>query len=646
MAYLKFEKEKLVNLEYSLQREYLSANQTGGYCNTTIVGCNTRKYHGLFVVPLSQYDGKRHILLSSMDETLIQHGEEFNLGIRCYGPTNYEPRGHKYIIDFSADKSFDVTYRVGGMIFRRSLLFCRKKEQLLIKYTLLEAHSETTLRFKPFLSFREIHTLTHANDTASRSFASIPSGAAFRMYEGFPDLNIQCSKPCRYNHQPDWFYGVTYQEERRRGFEYSEDLYCPGYFELPIKKGESIVVSVSTEQVSPAGIARAYNADEASRPTVDSYEACLKEAAHQLIIRHDGLTEVLSGYTWMSKTLRDALISLPGLTLWCDGDKKTFEDVLKSIKKTHATQLIRGSKQADAPLWLFWDIQQLIEFTGNGAEAWKNWGKLLKEVAESYIDGLHMGVSLSDNGLLWTKMQGVALSWMCAYGDDGQPITERGGWQVETNALWYNALRFIADSEEKWGSDKKSVIKWRSIADRIQECFYDIFWVEERQHLADYIDENGQNVFTRPNMILACSLEYSPINEEARAKVLEACKLELLTERGLRTLAPKNPLYKGVYDGDQHHRDLAFHQGSTRVWLMPFYFEGRLKIYKEISIPRAIEYMSTFEQDMTEHGIGSICQLYDGDPPHRPHGAISGAAAVSGILRAIYLVSKYKEESK
>ena len=202
MSYLKFDKSELVNLEYSLPREILETNKTGGYMNTTIVGCNTRKYHGLFVLPLKNFNNRRYNLLSGLDETLIQHGREFNLGIRCYGKEKYEPRGHKYIIDFEYDKNASLTYRVGGMILKKTFFFLPNKEQLLLKYTLQEAHSETVLRLRPFLAFREIHALTHANDQADLGYRPIENGAAFKMYEGFPSLNIQINRSNEYVHQP------------------------------------------------------------------------------------------------------------------------------------------------------------------------------------------------------------------------------------------------------------------------------------------------------------------------------------------------------------------------------------------------------------------------------------------------------------
>ena len=644
MSYLKFDKEELVNLEYSLVREVLATNKTGGYLNTTLVGCNTRKYHGLFVLPVKNFDNRRYVLLSSLDETLIQHGREFNLGIHCYGKNNYEPRGHKYIVDFEFDKYPTITYRVGGILFSKSMLFLHNKEQLLIKYTLLDAHSATTLRLRPFLSFREIHTLTRANEDADRGYVTVENGAAYRLYDGFPTVNLQLNKQNDYFHNPDWYYNIEYLEEKRRGFQYKEDLYTPGYFELPIKKGESVVVSVSTSPVAVKGLSGVFTREAARRISLQSYDDCLHRAAKQFIVNSGkGLKEIYSGYTWLGKGLRETLIALPGLTLFADGDTAQFEDVLESTFKIYNHQLLHGSKQVDAALWLFWVIQQYAAFTGDAQGVWLKYRARLKAILKSFLDGGRMGVSLADNGLLWARMNGVAMTWMNAYDKDGVPVTERSGFQVETNAFWYNAVCYMIDMETKYGSDTRFVYQLQAVKDKLDASFYNVFWNEERQHLADYVDENGQNVFTRPNQIFACSLDYSPLSEEVKGKIMEAVKRELLTERGIRTLSPKNSLYKGIYDGNQDQRDHSYHQGSTRVWLLTYYIEAMLKLYGGMSVRRATELINAFEEDIERHGIGAICELYDGDPPHNPHGAISSAVATASLLRSEYLVNKYKQ---
>ena len=294
---------------------------------------------------------------------------------------------------------------------------------------------------------------------------------------------------------------------------------------------------------------------------------------------------------------------------------------------------------------MFWVAQQYAAFTGDAQAAWDKFKAILKKIADSFIEGGRMGVSLNkDNGMLWTKMNGVALSWMNAYGSNSLPIAERGGYQVETNALWYNALCYLIENETKYGKGGKAVYAWMDVKEKIQKNFYNMFWVEERAHLADYVDEMGQNKFTRPNQVFACALEYSPINEEVKANVLRSIQRELLTSRGLRTLSPKNPLYKGVYEGNQDQRDHAHHQGCTRPWMIGFYIEASLKLFGGAALSKAEELVDAYEDDMTVHGIGSIAELYNGDPEYVPHGAICHTGAVSEVLRAKYLIAKFKND--
>ena len=237
MSALTFDKSELGNLEYSLQREMLSTDRIGGYMSTTIVCCNTRRYHGLMVAPIDD-SGRTYVLLSSLDETVVQHDQTFNLALHRFKGV-YEPRGHKYITDFEYTPTPTITYRVGGVILKKEMLWIHKRTQLMIRYTLVDAHSETRLRLRPFLAFRDKHALTHA-----------VNGVKCRLYNSFPWLYLQTSKPgTEFVPAPDWYYGFEYQQELARGYEGYEDLLTTGYFEAELKKGESIIFSASLDEM-------------------------------------------------------------------------------------------------------------------------------------------------------------------------------------------------------------------------------------------------------------------------------------------------------------------------------------------------------------------------------------------------------------
>ena len=644
MAYLKFNKAELVNLEYSLKRELIATNRTGAYANTTIVCCNTRKYHCLLAVPVEKMNWRRHALLSSLDETLIQHGKMFNLGIHCYGDV-FEPRGHKYIVDYENDPVPTITYSVGGMKFQKQILMVRDQDRVLIKYTLLDAHSDTILRLTPYLSFRSIHELTHSNIGANTHYTEIPNGKAFKLYDSLPTLNMQFSKKSEYVANPDWYYGVVYPEERRRGYDYREDLFVPGFFEMPIKKGESIVFSASTETCEPASFKRTFNSEIAKAGTCEDFVSCLRSAASRLFFERAGRLEICSGFPWLGVgQLRDTTITAAGLTLYNNGDTKAYLRIIDGMIDKWKEDLFTSSRQVDAPLRIALLMQNYIEFTGDRKGIWNKYGKTLKQIIKSFIAG-RPEVHMQDNGLLWAQMDGVALTWMDTY-DNGHPVAERAGYQVETNALWYNALRFCSEMCYAYDTDKKFARKLEEIAAKIDMVFFDIFWVADRKHLADYVDGRGQNVFTRPNQLYACALPYSPISEVAQNEILKAVKRELVTPRGIRTLAPKNPFYKDTYDGDHHSRDLASHNGSTRPWLLGLYTLASFKLHGAAFVHEAESLIKGFEEDMTIHGIGAVAELYDGNPPFIPHGAINSALSTAEILTIIYMIKRFKETNK
>jgi predicted glycogen debranching enzyme len=633
MAYLQFNKHELVNLEYSLNREILSTNRAGGYLNTTLTGCNTRKYHGLMVVPVDSLGGENYVLLSSLDETLIQHNQAFNLGIHRY-PGIYDPRGHKYIIDFEMDKNIVLTYRIGGMIFRKEILFVHNKEQLLIKYTLAEAHSPTILRLKPFLAFRIIHDLTHANLTADTFHSTVEKGVGYRLYDNFPRLFMQLNVKNEFVKFPDWYKNIEYVREKDRGYHYNEDLFVPGYFECPIRKGQSIVFSASLEPANPSRLQTVFKQELDKRPSRDSYKNCLKLAASQFLINRNGKIQVIAGYPWLGRCSRDTAIALPGLALYADNGISIFSRALETLVK-EANGLFNT---ADAPLWLFWTLQQYLGMVGDKAALWKDYGNMMKTVVKKYKEGTDK-VKMHPNGLIWTDQVNMPLTWMDSV-VDGKPVVLRSGYIVEVCALWYNAVCFALNLAKEM-EDHDFVKEFEEIPGLIRENFLSTFWCESRAHLADFVNHQGQNIYTRPNQLFACSLPYTPLDDEVINTILRACSSELLTTKGLRTLSPKNPLFESHCEGDPAKRHRATHQGSVWPWLLGPYIDAQFRLHGKSFVNCARDIIGVFEEDMTEHGIGSIAELYDGNPPYRPHGCISSARNIAEILRVMNLIEKY-----
>ena len=636
MSFLKFEKSELINLEYSLSREVIRSNRAGSYASTTIIGCNTRKYHGLLVCPLEEMGGEHHVLLSTLDATVVQHDKDFNLGIHKYEGDKYAPGGHKYVRDFDATRGSYLVYRVGGVVLSREVLLVAKAEQVLVRFTLLDAHSDTLLRLTPFLAFRNQHALSKSNLYANTRYRDIPNGIGSRLYEGYPELHLQCSKAVEFVSVPDWYYNIEYMEEQKRGYEYKEDLYVPGYFEMPIKKGESVVFSASTKEVSPSGLKRTFTSELNSRIPLDSFNNCLLNSAQQFIVRKKKGTEIISGFPWFGSSGRESFMALPGLTM-ATGDLSTSLQVIDTmLTRLNGGLFTEGPgwkkrlyPAADTPLWFIWALQQYANYDP-GFDIWKKYGKAIRSVLEAFRDGSAGIVHMMDNGLIYAAQEGKPLTWMDAI-VDGRPVTPRNGCVVEINALWYNA---VCQALEWAGDrDKNFVDRWAPLPGMISQSFNEHFWDPQKAYLADYFNEEVRDMSVRPNQVLAVSMDHSPLTLEMKKSVLDVIEGELLTPRGLRTLSPKNEDYQGVYEGDQVKRDLAYHQGTVWPWLLEHFIKGYLEVYKRSGHQQVKRLYEGFEEPLTTGGIGSISELYDGNPPNQPKGGVSQATAVAALLR-------------
>ncbi|MDR0368795.1 MAG: amylo-alpha-1,6-glucosidase [Bacteroidales bacterium] len=647
VAYIEFDKQKLINLEYSLQRELLRTSRTGAYASTTIVGCNTRKYHGLLVCPMENIDNDNHVMLSGLDITAIEHQAHFNFAVRKY-PFVYEPKGHKYLDRLEMDAVPKFIYRIDEIELQMERILS-EDDRILIKYTLLKSQSPVKLLFKPFLAFRNVHQLSKANFYADTKYKSVENGIKVRMYEGYKPVYMQFDKPVEYIHVPDWYYNIEYREEQKRGYDYKEDLYVPGYFEVMAKKGESIIFTASLNEIKPEKISDLFDLELKNRSPRNSYLDCLRVSAQQFICRRDNKTEIIAGFPWFGSWGRDTFISLPGLTLYND-DISTCKDVLDTMVQNCKDGLFPnvGSgddaaiNSADAPLWFFWTLQQYLLFVKDETGVWKAYGDSMKQILLAYRKGTHYNIKMHDNALIWQGEKGKALTWQDAV-VEGTPVTPRNGFAVEINALWYNAVRFTLRLAEQ-NKDMDFVKKWSSLPEKIKESFIDYFWSEERNYLADCGTYEKKDYSIRPNQLFACSLPYSPLDEAKKSAVVETVRKILLTPKGIRTLSPDHPAYEGRYEGDQKQRDRAYHQGTAWVWLLGHFCEAYLQLFSKSGLELVKKIFYAFEEDMSIHGLGTVSEIYDGDPPHYPNGTISQAWSVGELLRIYHLIKQYEKQ--
>ena len=469
------------------------------------------------------------------------------------------------------------------------------------------------------------------------------------MYPSYPELFMQLSKSNEFIFQPDWYRGIEYSKEQERGYASNEDLYVPGYFEVNIKKGESIVFAASTSEIKITTLKKLFDEEVEERTPRDNFFHCLVNAAHQFHIHEKNDDRyILAGYPWFKCRARDMFIALPGLTLSIE-EQEYFELVIKTAERG-IKEFMEGKplsvkiteiEQPDVLLWLIWCLQQYAKEVGLEA-CLKRYGKFMKQVLQFIEEGKHPNLEVKDNGLLYTDGRGKSVTWMNS-SVNGSPVVVRTGYIVEFKALWYNALKFCSSLAEL-NNNHKEVAHLEALAERCQQSFSKVFY-NEYGYLFDYVNGGSQDYSVRPNMIFAVALDYSPLSQEQKKSVLDVCTRELLTPKGLRSLSPKSSGYNPIYTGPQVQRDYAYHQGTAWPWLGGFYMEACLKLYKRTRQSFVERQMVGYEDEMFQHCIGTIPELFDGNPPFHGRGAISFAMNVAEILRTLELLERYNFNS-
>jgi predicted glycogen debranching enzyme len=647
MSYLKFDKTLLTNLEQSLPIEYLRTNKLGAYSCTSVTGCNTRKYHGLLVVPVPDLDDDNHVLLSTLDETVIQHGAEFNLGIHKYEGDTFAPRGHKYIREFDCTTISTKIFRVGGVILKRESFLVLSDLRLLVRYTLVDAHSETTIRVRPQLAFRNVNELTHRNNLVNYGFNDVQNGISTCLYPGYPTLFMQYSKECTYTSCPDWNMGVEYPREQVRGYAYKEDLFMPGYFEFSIKKNETVVFSAGTSEIDPAKLKTLFTREKQLRVPRDSFFNCLKISTTSNIINRGGKEYIIAGYPWFKVRARDTLIALPGTTL-AIGTPKEFEQIMAPMIEAIRAFMTDGKMDSviheidapDIPLWCMWTILQYMEATSYD-QGFKLYGKFYLELLDTIMEGNYPNLQLHSNGLVYSEGDDKPISWMNAT-EGGRPVTPRTGYLVEFNALWYNALRVAMNLIREDETQHDRLARYEAWAQLYENNFAKMF-IAPGGYLYDYITEGYADPSVRPNQLWALGLNYTPLTKQQCKAAIDVVTRELLTPKGIRSLTPQAGHYRPYYWGNATERNYAYHNGAVWPCLFGIFTEAYLKIFKRSGVSFIVRRLLNYEAELTTHCIGCVSEVFDGNPPFDGHGAMTLAVNTAEVLRSFKIVKQYDD---
>ncbi|MGZ3579897.1 MAG: amylo-alpha-1,6-glucosidase [Syntrophales bacterium] len=649
------------NLERALTLEWLDTNGLGGYASSTILSCNTRKYHGLLVANLRMPKG-RHVLLSWLEDAVVSGAEDFFLSC-CQYPGVFFPREKHFLTEFNMDYSPRFTYKAEGIRIHKAIMMIHKEDCVLIRYDVEDCQSPGLLRLRPFVAFRGYHTLTKKNMFLQTETDKTEGGFKLHPYDGMPPIFMQTNAEEKFLPSPVWHNNFEYRKEEERGFDWHEDLFCPGVFEIPIERGSVVIISASTdvcrerlEEIWMTETARRVKETSRDDKIAEKFENeedrvhvrnLIASGRQFLISSPTGRPAIIAGYNWFGDWGRDTLISLPALT-FLSGRPEEGMAILDSMGAYEKDGLLpnyfsddekeNAYNTVDTSLWYFWAIQQMLKYTSDIGFIKNRLWPVMKRILKGYMHGTAFNIHMGENGLLHAGDKDTHITWMDAT-VAGTPVTARWGYPVEINALWYNAICFAQELGQLFDDNEHSI---RDLISMMRESFVDTFWIEKEAYLGDVFRDGILDCAVRPNQILAVSLPYSPLDVEKWTGVVDKVKKHLLTPVGLRTLSPEDRNYKGRYEGDGLTRDAAYHQGTAWPWLLGQFGEAYMKAAKDKAAAKTflLDYMRTFIRlHMLEAGVGCISEIFDGDAPHRPNGCISQAWSAAGLIRLYMLLN-------
>jgi predicted glycogen debranching enzyme len=661
--------EICTNFEAASSREWLETNGIGGFASSTISGANSRRYHALLTAATRPPLG-RVAMLSKFEETLIIDGETFELSANQY-PNAVHPQGYKYLQSFRLDPFPIWTFEVEGvplekkifMVHGENTVVCqwqikqegekrREGEEEIIEPSALagrfseKQNLKIQLELKPLLAFRDYHHLRQATadfntdiQIADRIVSVNPSAEMPALFFTHNALKIEKTS-C-------WYRDFEYALEKERGFDFRENLFQPFALKFDLSAAASVIASTKIDEVyevahlEAAEIARREALIEIAGAKDDLTKQLVLAADQFIVSRGEGQT-VIAGYHWFSDWGRDTMIALAGLTL-ATNQTEIAKNILLEFSKHISQGMIPNRfpdagdeaeyNTVDATLWYFEAIRAYAEKTGDYDFVYENLYQKLAEIIVWHLRGTRYQIHVDTDGLLYAGEEGAQLTWMDAKIGDWV-VTPRIGKPVEIQALWYNALKIMADFARRFG-DEQDRGRYEAMAELAKQSFNAVFWNDAEDCLFDVVINGRRDGAVRPNQILAVSLPYTMLSIGRAQKIVEKVDRELLTPFGLRSLSPKDPDYRPVYTGTPLERDSAYHQGTVWGWLTGAFVDAYRRVYPNgnQTEKRVEEILSGFKNHLREAGTGQISEIFDADPPHAPRGCIAQAWSVAEVLR-------------
>jgi predicted glycogen debranching enzyme len=650
---IQFTHEMLTNLDNATSREWLETNGLGGFSTSTIVGLNTRRYHGLLTAATKPPVG-RIVMLSKLEEALVIDGRRYELSANKYSGAIH-PRGYLYQTGFRLDPFPIFSYEAEGLVLEKSVFMVQGQNTTVIHYELgiqgpVDARHAVPLilEIRPLIAFRDYHGTTHENSALNPRVDTEAGITTVKPYGDLPALHFS-HDVADLDSDGYWYRNFEYAVERERGLDFVEDLFSPFALKFDLVRHARARIIASTERHDIRN-ADGYRETEIHRrravaetsPNANDLVRALVLAADQFIVaRTDGKT-VIAGYPWFSDWGRDTMIALPGLTL-ATGRAEIAKSILSEFAR-HVDQGMLPNRfpeagetpeynTVDATLWFFEAVRALLQYTHDYEFVRARLYDVLNDIIAWHEQGTRYNIHLDKDGLLFSGEPGVQLTWMDAKVGDWV-VTTRPGKPVEIQALWYNALRMMEGLAKQF-ADEKAQKHYAEIADRAHMSFNELFWNDQTGCLYDVVNGGARDASIRPNQIFAISLTNSMVTKEKAISILRVVERELLTPRGLRTLSPNDPGYRGRYEGNPLSRDGAYHQGTVWPWLMGAYITAYVKAFGEDQGKEAAnEWLKNFGEHLNEACLGQVSEIFDADSPHTARGCVAQAWSVAELLRA------------
>ena len=642
---IQFDESICRDLDLACRREWLETNGIGGFASSTIIGLNTRRYHGLLVGATKPPVG-RMVLLSKIEETLVIDGRRFDLSCNCYPGVVY-PQGYALLKQFRQDPFPVFVYEVEGLEIEKSIFLVDGENTAVIQYAIRDSPgAPCTLELRPLLAFRDYHSTTHENSALNSALQIEPGRVTLSPYQGCPSLCL-AHTDAEIRQDAAWYRNFEYTIEQERGLDYREDLFNPMTLVFDLNRTARPAIVASTE-ARAAEDADRYRLAEISRRSAVSatfaepFGQMLARAADQFIVRRGNENTVIAGYHWFSDWGRDTMIALPGLTL----ATRRYDDA-RGMLLAFASSVDRGMlpnrfpdagetpeyNTVDATLWFFEAVRAFAAHTEDYDFIRAKLYPVLADILAWHERGTRYGIHLDADGLLLAGETGVQLTWMDAK-VGAWVVTPRHGKPVEIQALWYNALRIMQELGLRFG-DEAHATDWKELADRARSCFTELFWNESAGCLFDVVNGDDRDGSVRPNQVLAVSLYHGMLSAEKAKRVVAAVEQELLTPYGLRSLAPSDHQYRGRFEGDPFSRDSAYHQGTVWPWLIGPFLTAYLRVNgRSGKARRQVEqWLNDLRTFMLDEGVGQVPEVFDGDAPHRAGGCLAQAWSVAELLR-------------